>query len=107
MTRGGIFAYPTKALPELFNNNGTDSKIILNELEGSVFAVALGIAGLVCSSLGGILAGWIGRRKTILLTSPFVAIGWLGIILDGKIDMYNWIQGGLYWRIGRVNPPPF
>ena len=43
MTRGGIFAYPTKALPELLNNNnGTDSKIILNELEGSIFAVALG-----------------------------------------------------------------
>ena len=39
--------------------------------------------------MGGILAGLIGRRKTIFITSPFVAIGYLLIALsESKIMLF-------------------
>ena len=73
VTRGANFAYVTKAVPQL--QNSTHSIIVLNDAEGSAFIAMFGFIGMIFAPLGGILAGKIGRRMTILLTSPFVAIG--------------------------------
>ena len=61
----------------------------LSWYEGSIFGAGFDISGVFFAPLGGILAGWIGRRKTIFLTSPIVAIGYLVIALsENKIMLF-------------------
>ena len=71
--------YPTKALPQL--QSGNETSIELNKLEGAIFAATSDGAGLIFASLGGFFAGWIGRRKALLVASPFVILGFLLIAL--------------------------
>ena len=83
ISRGGLFAYPTKTLPEVQNLNHTNSEMVfLNSFEGSLFAASIQLTGIFFAPFGGIISGWIGRRKTILLMSPFVSIGYLLIAVS-------------------------
>ena len=76
---GTVLGYPTKALPQM--KSESDINVALDDYEGSMFAAIFWIAGIIFSPLGGALAGWIGRRKTILLASPLIASGWLIIAI--------------------------
>ena len=78
-SKGSIVAYPTKALPQLRSNG---SIIVLTEIEESIFAAAFGFSCIIFAPLGGIIAGWIGRKKIIVLTAPFVSLGLLLIGLS-------------------------
>lgn len=51
----------------------------LDDKEMSIFVSILWMAGIICSPLGGILSCWLGRKKVVMITAPFVAIGWLVI----------------------------
>ena len=87
MTRGSLFGYPTKALPQL--QNSTDASINLNNLESAIFAATSSSSGFIFASLGGFFAGWVGRRKALLIASPFVVIGYLLIALaENKIMLF-------------------
>ena len=87
MTRGSLFGYPTKALPQL--QNSTDESINLNSLESAIFAATSSSSGFIFASLGGFFAGWVGRRKALLIASPFVVIGYLLIALaENKIMLF-------------------
>lgn len=72
---GACLGYPTNALPQM--KNETMASVNLDDYEGSMFAACFWLSGIVCAPLGGILSGWLGRRKVLILTSPFVALGWL------------------------------
>ena len=70
---GTVLGYPTKTLPGL--RNETDISIQLDEHMGSWYAALFWICGIVFAPLGGTLSGWLGRRKSILLTIPLVFTG--------------------------------
>ena len=74
-----MIGYPTKALPQLQSESNDEVK--LTENEGSGFAAILTLSGVICSPLGGILSGKLGRKKIILFVAPIVASGWLIIAL--------------------------
>ena len=79
--------YPTKALPQL--QSGNETSIELNMLEGAIFAATTSFAGAIFASLGGFFAGWTGRRKALLLSSPFVIFGFLLIAFaENKIMLF-------------------
>ena len=79
--------YPTKALPQLQSHNETS--IELNKLEGAIFAATASLEGAIFASVGGFFAGWIGRRKALLISSPFVILGFLLIALaENKIMLF-------------------
>ena len=79
--------YPTKALPQLQSHNETS--IELDKLEGAIFAAAASLEGAIFASVGGFFAGWIGRRKALLISSPFVILGFLLIALaENKIMLF-------------------
>ena len=41
------------------------------------------------SPIGGFFSGWLGRKKAVILTSPFVSVGWLIIgFAQNKIMLY-------------------
>ena len=86
ISRGGLFAYPTKTLPQVQNINHTitnsSEMVFLNSFEGSLFAASIQLTGIFFAPFGGIISGWIGRRKTILLMSPFVSLGYLLIAVS-------------------------
>ena len=64
---GIIFGYATIALPDLK----------LNENQASWFASIDLFLFMVFTPLGGLISGWIGRKKILMLSSPFVIIGWV------------------------------
>ena len=74
-----MIGYPTKALPQL--QSEPNDAVKLTENEGSGFAAILTLSGVICSPLGGILSGKLGRKKIILFVAPIVASGWLIIAL--------------------------
>ena len=89
ISRGGLFAYPTKTLPQVQNTNlnhtttnNSEMEVVLNSFEGSLFAASIQLTGIFFAPFGGIISGWIGRRKTILLMSPFVSLGYLLIAVS-------------------------
>ena len=77
---GNCVAYPTKALPQL--RNETDLNVALDDYHGSWFASVFWISGIILAPPGGILSGWLGRRKILLLSAPFTAFGWMIIGLS-------------------------
>ena len=79
LSLGCLIGYPTKALPQLRSEQ--NEAVNLNENEGSIFAAMLSMCGVIFSPLGGVLSGWLGRKKIILFTAPLVACGWLMIAL--------------------------
>ena len=74
---GVLRGFPTVALPHLE----------LSENEGSWFAAISWTSGIVFTPLGGAISGWLGRKKTLLLFSPIVSLGWL-LIAISKANFY-------------------
>ena len=84
---GGLGAYPTNALPQW--RNETNPEVTLDDYEGSLFASLLFMVGVICSPFGGILSSWLGRRKIVIISAPFVACGWLVVALaQNKTMLY-------------------
>ena len=45
--------------------------------------------GVIVSPIGGFFSGWLGRRKAVMLTAPFVSLGWLIIgFAQNKMMLY-------------------
>ena len=64
---GLLWGFPTIAL----------ANIKLTEYQGSWLA-AIGFAcGIIVTPFGGAISGWLGRKKTLLIFSPIVSLGWL------------------------------
>ena len=59
--------YAAVALPELD----------LNKNQGSWFASIDFFASMIFAPLGGLMSGWVGRKKIMLLGSPTAALGWI------------------------------
>ena len=80
MSLGTIIGHTTQALPQLYirneTNNTANKDLKINEYEGSWFASAFWVCGIICCPLGGWLGGYFGRRKIILLMSPLLFIAW-------------------------------
>ena len=74
---GILRGFATVALPHLE----------LSENEGSWFAALSWISGIIFTPLGGAISGWLGRKKTLLLFSPIVTLGWL-LIATSKAMHY-------------------
>ena len=49
----------------------------LDENLGSWFVSIEFFVALPIAPLGGLFAGWFGRKKTVLIFSPMVAVGWI------------------------------
>ena len=84
---GGLIGYPTKAITQW--RNETNLEVNLNDNEGSLFASLHWMVGVICSPIGGILSGWLGRRKIVMIAAPLVGCGWLIIgFAQTKIMLY-------------------
>ena len=70
-----LLGFTTIALPQL--KNETNIELMFDENESSWFASIFWIVGIFCSPIGGMLSGWLGRRKFVLIGTPFVLCGWL------------------------------
>ena len=64
---GILRGFATIALPNLE----------LNDNEGSWFAALAFTCGIIFTPFGGLIAGTLGRKKTLMMFSPMVSIGWL------------------------------
>ena len=73
--QGALIGYTTIALPQW--KNETNVELRFDDNESSLFASSIFMIGIICSPIGGMLSGWLGRRKLVLLGSPFVIFGWL------------------------------
>ena len=82
---GAAIGYATQALPQL--KNETNIAVNLDEYEGSIFATIFWTTGVFFATIGGILSGWLGRKKTFLITTPIVACGWMLIGLAQNKQM--------------------
>ena len=84
---GALLGYTTIALPQWKNETSIDLR--LDENESSLYASLFWIIGIICSPIGGILSGWLGRRKIVMIASPLVICGWLIIgFAQNKIMLY-------------------
>ena len=84
---GALLGYTTIALPQWKNETNIDLR--LDENESSLYASLFWIIGVICSPIGGILSGWLGRRKIVMIASPLVICGWLIIgFAQDKIMLY-------------------
>ena len=84
---GALLGYSTIALPQW--KNETNIELRLDENESSTYASLFWMIGIFCSPIGGILSGWLGRRKVVIIASPFVICGWLIIgFAQNKIMLY-------------------
>ena len=72
---GALLGYTTIALPQW--KNETNVKLRFDDNESSLFASSIWIIGIIFSPIGGILSGWLGRRKFVMLATPLVICGWL------------------------------
>ena len=70
-----MFGYTTIALPQW--KNETNVELRFDDNESSLFASSIYMIAIICSPIGGILSGWLGRRKLILVATPLVICGWL------------------------------
>ena len=85
---GALLGYTTIALPQWKNETNIDLR--LDENESSLYASLFWIIGVICSPIGGILSGWLGRRKIVMIASPLVICGWLIIgFAQNKIMHYS------------------
>ena len=85
---GALLGYTTIALPQWKNETNIDLR--LDENESSLYASLFWIIGIICSPIGGILSGWLGRRKIVMIASPLVICGWLIIgFAQNKIMLYS------------------
>ena len=85
---GALLGYTTIALPQWKNETNIDLR--LDENESSLYASLFWIIGVICSPIGGILSGWLGRRKIVMIASPLVICGWLIIgFAQNKIMLYS------------------
>ena len=82
---GAMLGYPTTALTQWKNESNID--LNLNENEGSLFASLLWMVGVICTPIGGILSGWLGRRKIVIISAPLVSCGWIIIGLAQNKSM--------------------
>ena len=80
---GALLGYTTIALPQW--KNETNIELRLDENESSLYASLFWIIGIICSPIGGILSGWLGRRKIVMIASPLVICGWLIIGFPQKV----------------------
>ena len=88
LNMGAMFGFTTTALPKW--KNETDIEVNLDDNEGSIFASLYWMLGVICAPIGGILSGWLGRRKMVIIAAPLVACGWLIIALaKNKIMLYS------------------
>ena len=69
---GILRGFATIALPHLD----------LNENEGSWFAALAFTSGIIFTPLGGAISGWLGRKKTLMVFSPIVSLGWILIAVS-------------------------
>ena len=84
---GALLGYTTIALPQWKKETNIDLR--LDENESSLYASLFWIIGIICSPIGGILSGWLGRRKIVMIASPLVICGWLIIgFAQDKIMLY-------------------
>ena len=84
---GGLIGYPTKAITQW--RNETNLEVNLNDNEGSLFASLHWMVGVICSPIGGVLSGWLGRRKIVMIATPLAGCGWLIIgFAQNKIMLY-------------------
>ena len=84
---GALLGYTTIALPQWKNETNIDLR--LDENESSLYASLFWMIGIICSPIGGILSGWLGRRKVVMIASPLVICGWLIIgFAQDKIMLY-------------------
>ena len=84
---GALRGYTTVALPQWKNETNVDLR--LDENESSLYASLFSIIGIICSPIGGILSGWLGRRKVVMIASPLGICGWLIIgFAQNKIMLY-------------------
>ena len=94
---GALLGYTTIALPQWKNETNIDLR--LDENESSLYASLFWMIGIICSPIGGILSGWLGRRKIVMIASPLVICGWVIIgFAQDKIMLYigNTICSGKY-----------
>ena len=92
---GAIIAYTTIALPQW--KNETNVELRFDDNESSLFASSFWMIGIICSPIGGVLSGWFGRRKLVLVATPLVICGWLIIgFAQNKIMLFvgRVISGG-------------
>ena len=84
---GGLVGFTTNALAQW--RNETNPEVNLNDYEGSLFASLFWMVGVICSPIGGILSGWLGRRKIVIISAPLVSCGWLVIgLAQNKMMLY-------------------
>ena len=84
---GALLGYTTIALPQWKNETNIDLR--LDENESSLYASLFWMIGIICSPIGGILSGWLGRRKVVMIASPLVICGWLIIgFAQDRIMLY-------------------
>ena len=87
LNMGAMFGFITTALPKW--KNETDLEVKLDEDEGSLYASIYWMLGLICAPIGGILSGWLGRRKMVIIAAPLAVCGWLIIAMaKNKIMIY-------------------
>ena len=87
LNMGAMFGFPTIALPKW--KHETDIKVNLDANEGSLFVSLYWILGIIFSPIGGILSGWLGRRKMVVIAAPLAVCGWLIIAMaKNKIMIY-------------------
>ena len=72
---GALLGYTTIALPQW--KSETNIELRFDDNESSLFASSIFLIGIICSPIGGILSGWLGRRKLVLVATPLVICGWL------------------------------
>ena len=81
MSLGTVGAYVTETLPQLqcvITHNDVMNetcKPVLDEEAGSWFASLEFLTGVFLCPLGGFLSGKIGRRMTLIVTSPMLIVG--------------------------------
>ena len=62
MTRANLLY---RNLNETYGNDVT-----LNEYEGSTLAALTWINGIIFTPIGGVLSGWLGRKRLLMVTTP-------------------------------------
>ena len=88
LNRGALLGYSTIALAQWKNESNIE--VNLDDNEGSLFVSLFFMIGVICSPMGGVLSGWLGRRKTVLIAAPFVSCGWMIIgLAQNKSMLYT------------------
>ena len=98
MSLGTVGAYVTETLPQLqcqMNHTDVsyDCEPLLDEDSGSWWASLEFLSGVFLCPLGGFLSGKIGRRMTLLVTTPLLIVGFsiLAISKTTAFVFIGWI----------------